>query len=184
MRCEEGIEDGDQIQISSVDQSGIVQFKTYEYWDGDGWMDLDQSSYAGDTVGFSLGEGAWFFSPSGAKHLTTSGQVKKGYHIHTFQDTWSINVSAFPVNFCPNSENISWGVADGDQIQTSSVDESGIIQFHTYEYWEGDGWADLETSSPIDADTVVVTPGKGFWIILNNTAPEDASFTEVSPIAE
>jgi len=183
LACEEGISDGDQIQTSSVDQNGIIQFKTYEFWDGEGWADPESSEIIGDDVGLELGKGAWFVS-SEPKHLTTSGQVKKSVHIHTFEEAWSINSGAFPTSFCPNSANVSWGVSDGDQIQTSSVDENGIIQFKTYEYWDGEGWADPESSEILDPGFAVATAGKGFWIVLNNTNPEDASFTEVSPIGE
>ena len=179
--CVEGLDDGDQIQTSSVDQDGIVQFKVYVYWDGEGWADDDLSELVDDTVGFALGQGGWFISAA-PKQVTTSGEVKKTSHIHTFSETMSIATSAFPVAFCPNSADVSWACEDGDQLQVPVVDQDGIVNFKVYVYWDGEGWADDDISALLDADTAIVTAGKGFWFIAAN--PASASFTEVSPIAD
>ena len=181
MVCVEGFEDGDQIQKAHVDQYGIVSFKVYEYWLGDGWADQDLMDVVGDDVGFSLGEAAWFISGT-AKQITTAGGVKKTPHTHTFNQTWSVVSSAFPINFCPNSADVSWAAQDGDQIQVPWVDDYGIVQFNAYEYWTGEGWADSAAMELLDADSVITTAGKGFWYITSN--PADVSFAEVSPIAD
>ena len=176
----DGIDDGDQIQIAHCDENGTPFMKDYEYWDGDGWVDLETSEPVGDEVGFELGHAAWFISSS-PKSITTAGQVKNVPHIHTFTEPWTIVCGAFPVDFCPNGQNISWGCLDGDQIQVAHCDENGTPYMKDYEYWDGDGWVDLETSETLDADFALVAAGKGFWFI--TASPEDSSFTEVSPLA-
>ena len=181
LACVEGFEDGDQIQTSFVDGSGIVGFTTYEYWDGDGWVDPSSGEVVADEIGFSLGKGAWFVSTS-AKQITTSGEVKNTNHIHTFEETLTIKTSAFPGEFCPNSANVSWGSLDGDQIQVPFVDENGIVNFTTYEYWDGDGWVDPSSGEVLAADFAITGAGKGFWYVTSD--PASVSFTEVSPIAE
>ena len=181
LTCSEGFEDGDQIQKAYVDEDGIVGFTVYEYWDGDGWVDPSSGDVIGDDIGFEVGEAAWFIS-SAAKQITTAGAVKSTNHIHTFTETSTVISSAFPVPFCPNSANVSWGSIDGDQIQVPYVDEDGIINFTTYEYWDGDGWVDPSTGDVLEADFAVTTAGKGFWFITAD--PENVSFTEVSPLAE
>ena len=93
----------------------------------------------------------------------------------------SVIVSAFPVGFCPNNENISWGCLDGDQLQVSFM-EGTAINFKIYEYWDGDGWADPNTGDILDPDFAINTPGKGFSYITAD--PENVSFTEVSPLAD
>lgn len=182
LTCVEGFEDGDQIQTSSVDENGIVRFTTYEYWAGDGWVDISSSEVVEDDVGFALGKGAWFCSASTAKQITIAGAVKKSSHIHTFTEPWTIISSAFPVEFCPNSADVAWGCLDNDQIQVPYLDANKIVHFTTYEYWEGDGWVDISTSNVLDADFAVTTIGKGFWYITSK--PASVSFTEVSPLAE
>ena len=181
LSCPDGFEDGDQIQKSYVNNDGIVGFNVYEYWDGDGWVDPSSGNVIGDDIGFSVGEAAWFIS-STAKQITTAGAVKATNHIHTFSEPWSINSSAFPTDFCPNSANVSWGSIDGDQIQVPYVDESGIVNFNVYEYWDGDGWVDPSSGDVLAADFAVTTVGKGFWFI--TAAPESVSFAEVSPLAD
>lgn len=176
----EGIEEGDQIQMSFTDEQGLTQLKVYEYWAGDGWADYDQQEPVGDEVGFKLGIGAWFCSAT-PKTICTSGEVKKSSHIHTFTDPWTICSSAFPTAFCPNDENISWGCNEGAQIQTSFTDERGLTQLKVYEYWAGDGWADYDQQDVIDPDFAVAEAGKGFWFIIGDTSE---TFTEVSPLAE
>ena len=177
----EGIEDGDQIQMSFTDDFGRTQMKGYEYWGGDGWADPDSGEIIGDSVGFTLGQGAWFISAS-PKSITTAGGVKKENHIHPITEPWSINASAFPTDFCPNSENVSWGCNDGDQIQVPFTDEKGRTQMKGYEYWAGDGWADPDSGEILEADFAVQTAGKGFWFITGE--PEGVTFTEVSPLAD
>ena len=181
IQCVEGFEDGDQFQTSFMNEKGIVNFKVYEYWDGDGWADLDEMEVVGDDVGFTPGQAAWFISIT-PKKLTFAGGVIKENFTHTFTEAMTIAVSAFPIPFCPNSENVSWGCNDGDQIQTSFMNEKGIVNFKVYEYWDGDGWADLDEMDVIASDCVVATPGKGFWFITSN--PENVTFSEVSPLAE
>lgn len=179
IKCVEGFADGDQFQ-KSVMEDGYINFKVYEYWDGDGWVDIDSSEVIENDVGFSLGEGAWFVS-SEPKQLTFSGEVRKATFTHTFTEPSSVIVSAFPVDFCPNSENVSWGVLDGDQMQVPMMD-NGYINFKVYEYWDGDGWVDIDSSEVLDSNFAINTSGKGFWFV--TTDPENVSFTEVSPIAE
>ena len=181
IQCVEGFEDGDQFQTSFMDEIGAVNFKIYEYWDGDGWADPDSMEIVGDNIGFTLGQAAWFISSS-PKKLTFAGGVHKDNFIHTFEESMTIATSAFPVPFCPNSANVSWGCNDGDQIQTSFMDEIGAVNFKIYEYWDGDGWADPDTMEIIEPDFAVVTPGKGFWFITSD--PESVTFSEVSPLAE
>ena len=176
----EGIEDGDQIQIAHCDEDGVTYMTDYEYWDGDGWVDLESSEPVGDEVGFELGHGAWFFSAT-PKSITTAGQVKGENHIHTFTEPWTVITSAFPGNFCPNSENVSWGCLDGDQIQVPFCDEDGVTSMTDYEYWDGDGWVDLSSSEVLDPDFALVQAGRGFWFFTGS--PAESSFTEVSPIA-
>ena len=74
--------------------------------------------------------------------------------------------SAFPVPFCPNSENVSWGVQNDDQIQTAYTDEDGLTQFTIYIYDESDGWLDTENFEPLGATQSIVDTGIGFWLIL------------------
>lgn len=181
LSCVEGFEDGDQIQKAYVDGNGLVGFTVYEYWDGDGWVDPSSGNVVGDTTGFAVGEAAWFLS-SAAKQITTAGAVKKANHIHTFTETSSVISSAFPMPFCPNSASVSWGSIDGDQIQVPYVDGNGIVNFTTYEYWDGDGWVDPSSGDVLAADFAVTTAGKGFWFI--TAAPESVSFAEVSPLAD
>ena len=90
--------------------------------------------------------------------------------------------SAFPVEFCPNSSNVTWGFESYDQIQTAFVDDNGITQLHTYEYDESDGWLDYDDGYRVlDSDESIAGPGVGFWVLLGS---ESSTFTEVSPIAE
>jgi hypothetical protein len=141
LACAEGFSDGDQIQTAYTDENGLTQMKGYEYWDGDGWADSDMMDVVEEGTGLELGTGAWFISES-PKSVITSGGVKKNNHIHTVTEPWSIVVSAFPAAFCPNSANVSWGCADGSQIQTAYTDDNGLTQMKGYEYWDGEGWAD------------------------------------------
>ena len=179
--CAEGFEDGDQFQKSYMEGTA-VNFKIYEYWDGDGWADTDTMEIVGDDEGFTVGEAAWFISPT-PKTLTFAGGVRKDDYIHTFTESMTIVSSAFPVKFCPNSTNVSWGCSDGDQIQTSFM-EGTAVNFKIFEYWDGDGWADTDTMEILDADTAINTAGKGFWFIINSGDIEGTTFSEVSPIAE
>lgn len=179
IQCVEGFADGDQFQKSFMD-GGTVNFKVYEYWDGDGWVDPDSSEIIGDDIGFAVGEGAWFVS-SEPKQLTFAGQVRKSNFIHTFTETMSVIVSAFPTGFCPNNENNSWGSLDGDQLQVPFMD-NGTVNFKVYEYWDGDGWVDPDSSEVLEPDFAINTTGKGFWYITAD--PENVSFSEVSPLAE
>lgn len=181
LSCVEGFADGDQIQTSFVKPNGVVAFNTYEYWDGDGWVDPASGDVVGDDVGFSLGKGAWFISNE-AKQITSAGGVKKSNHTHTFEESWQVISSAFPVDFCPNSAGVSWGCLDGDQIQVPHVDANGIVRFTSYEYWDGDGWVDPSSGDVLAANFAITTAGKGFWFI--TTAPDTVSFAEVSPIAD
>ena len=181
LACPQGFDDGDGIQIASLDESGLVQFKVYEYWAGEGWADPDEMELVGDDVGFSLGQAGWFVS-SVPKQITTGGNVKNSSHIHTFTDTMTCVVSAFPAAFCPNSANVSWSCEDSDSMQVPIQDEDGIIIFKVYEYWAGEGWADPDEMEVLDADFAIASAGKGFWVIVAD--PSTASFTEVSPIAE
>lgn len=152
----------------------------YEYWDGDGWADLDMMEPVDDTVGLFIGSGAWYVSSS-PKSITIAGEVKKGFHIHTFTDPLSIVASAFPMDFCPNSANVSWGCSDGTQIQVPFTEAaSGLTKLKMYEYWDGDGWADLDLMEPIDAGCAITTAGKGFWFVTSD--PASTSFTEVGPL--
>lgn len=175
------IVDGDQIQMANTDEDGLVYMTDYEYWDGDGWVDLASSEPVGDTIGFKIGQAAWFLS-SEPKSITVSGQVKKENHIHTFTDSMTIITSAFPVNFCPNGENVSWGCLDSDQIQVPWTDNDGLVHMTDYEYWDGDGWVDLSTSEALDPEFPIVKAGKGFWFITSD--PTSSSFAEVSPLVE
>ena len=167
--------------MAFTDEDGNVHMKGYEYWDGDGWADPDSGDIIDDTIGFALGQGAWFIS-STPKSITTSGGVKKANHTHTFTEPWSIIVSAFPGEFCPNSENVSWGCLDGDQIQVPWCDEDGNTHMKGYEYWDGDGWADPDSGDILEPTFAVTTAGRGFWFI--TTDPENVTFSEVSPIAD
>lgn len=177
--CVEGFADGDQFQKSFMDE-GYLNFKVFEYWDGDGWVDPDSGEVVGDDIGFTVGEGAWFVS-SEPKQLTFAGGVKKENHIHTFVETMTVIVSAFPIGFCPNSANVSWGCLDGDQLQTPYF-ENSYLNFKVYEYWDGDGWVDPDSGEVLDPDFAINTAGKGFWYITAD--PENVSFSEVSPLAE
>ena len=181
IKCVEGFADGDQFQKSYVSEEGFIRFNTYEYWDGDGWVDPSTSEVIGDDIGFAVGEGAWFVSTE-PKQLTFSGEVRKANYIHTFTEPSTVIVSAFPTDFCPNSANVSWACLDGDQMQVPYINEGGYVRFTTYEYWDGDGWVDPTTSEVLDPDFAINTTGKGFWYV--TTDPENVSFTEVSPIAE
>ena len=178
---QEGIVDGDQIQMAYTDEEGLVHMKGYEFWDGDGWADPDSGDIVGDDVGFTLGQAAWFISAE-PKSITMAGGVKKANHTHTFVDPMTIITSAYPVNFCPNSENVSWGCLDGDQIQVPWCDELGLNHMKGYEYWDGDGWADPDSGDILEADFAVQTAGKGFWFITAD--PASVTFSEVSPLAE
>ena len=74
------------------------------------------------------------------------------------------------------------GFEDGDQIQKSYLNENGLIKMKVYEYWDGDGWADPDSSEVLDPDFAINTADKGFWFITAD--PENVSFTEVSPLAD
>ena len=183
LACPQGLSEGDQIQMSFCDEKGLTHMTGYEYWEGDGWVDPESGEPVGDDVGLELGRAAWFIS-SDAKQITTAGEVKKVNHIHVFTEPWTIVSSAFPGSFCPNSENISWGCAEGDQIQVPWCDEKGLTHMTGYEYWEGDGWVDPESGEPLDADFAIATAGKGFWFIITSGDPDTVTFSEVSPLAE
>ena len=172
--CPEGFEDDDQIQTPYTDEQGFTQLRNYYYF-GE-WLDENYDSVA-DTDGVELGKSAWFVTSS-AKTITTAGEVKKGNFIHTFTETADMVTSAFPVPFCPNSENVSWGVSDDTQIQTAYTDESGFTQLRNY-YYFGE-WLD-ENYDSLAADDAVVGPGVGFWFLIGDATE---TFTEVSPLAE
>ena len=183
LTCPEGLSDGDGIQTAFTDpDTGSTNLKLYEYWEGDGWADLDLMEPVDDTVGLNIGSGAWFSSAS-PKSITIAGSVKKGTYIHTITDPLSIVASAFPVDFCPNGENVSWGCPDGSGIQVPFTDpDTGSTNLKLYEYWEGDGWADLDMMEPISADCAITTAGKGFWFVTGD--PTSTTFAEVGPLAE
>ena len=183
LTCPQGLAEGDQIQMAYCDEDGLTHMTSYEYWDGDGWVDPEAYESVGDTVGFKLGSAAWFIS-SEPKQITTAGEVKNSTHIHTFTDPFTIVCSAFPGGFYPNSENVSWGCGEGDQIQVPWCDEDGLAHMTSYEYWDGDGWVDPEAFEALAPDFAITTAGKGFWFIIVSGEPNIVSFSEVSPIAE
>ena len=172
--CPEEFEDDDQIQTAYTDERGLTQMHIFFYF-GE-WLDEEYNPIAEDE-GLPLGGSAWFISSSGtAKTLTTSGEVRKTNFIHTFTEPSSLITSAFPMPFCPNSENCSWGCSDDTQLQTAYIDERGLTQMHIFFYF-GE-WMDEEYNT-IAADAVVASPGQGFWIILQD---QGDTFSEVSPI--
>ena len=147
----------------------------------DGWLDTEEYAPCGDDVGLALGQSAWLISAGEPKSVTTAGAVRNTNAIRTFTETSSLISSAFPTPFYPNGANVSWGTQSGDQIQVAYTDENGFSQFTVYEYDEADGWLDTEEYAPLEADTAVVGPGIGFWLILQDAS---STFTEVSPLAE
>ena len=179
----QGLETYDQVQKAYTDGEGVTQLRTYEYDENDGWLDMeDNYTPCGDTEGFELGTSAWFISAGEAKSITTSGAVKSGNKVHAFTETSVLCASAFPVDFCPNSANVSWGIETYDQIQVAYTDGEGVTQLRTYEYDENDGWLDMEDNyRTLEATESVVKAGQGFWLILQDAA---STFTEVSPLAE
>lgn len=110
--------------------------------------------------------------------MTTAGEVTKAPSVHTFTESSALIASAFPTAFCPNSENVSWGVTDGAQLQTAYTDEDGLTQMHIN--WYFGEWMD-EDYNTLGAEDPIANAGTGFWIILNDASE---TFSEVSPIAE
>ena len=179
----QGLVTDDQIQKAYTDGNGLTQLKTFVYDEDDGWLDTEEGyEPCGDTEGLDLGTSVWFVSAGGAKSITTSGAVKSGTKTHTFTEKSVLCSSAFPVDFCPNSANVSWGIETDDQIQVAYTDDNHITQLRTYVYDEDDGWLDAEDGyRTLDANEPLVAAGQGFWLILQDAA---STFTEVSPIAE
>lgn len=175
------LENDDQIQVAYTDEDGLTQFTIYIYDETDGWLDTENFEPCGDTFGLELGQSAWFISAGEPKKITTAGAVKNSNAIRTFTEPSALITSAFPVPFCPNSENVSWGVQNDDQIQTAYTDEDGLTQFTIYIYDESDGWLDTENFEPLGATQSIVDTGIGFWLILQDAS---STFTEVSPLAE
>ena len=186
-------EEGDQIQLSYMDDSGYVQFNIYEYWfegdmgDEEGWYYED--IYMGEDLKIPAGAAVWFISTSGEPTpdgLTTSGAVKNDFVEHNgFPESCNMISSRFPVPFEPNAETITWsGIVEGDQIQVSFMDDQGYVQFTIYEWWdEGDmgdnaGWyfEDIYIEEPI------AEVGQGFWLILSDW--ENAYMKEISPLVK
>ena len=174
LNCPEGFEDEDQIQTPYTDERGVT--KMHVYWYFGEWLDEEYNPVE-ENAGIALGKAAWFLSSS-AKHITTSGEVKKGNHIHTFTESSELVTSAFPVAFCPNSENVSWGVSDESQIQTAYTDERGVTKMHVY--WYFGEWLDEEYNT-LDPEVSVAGPGDGFWLLLSDASE---TFTEVCPLTE
>ena len=171
----QGFEDGDQIQTAFTDEAGLTQLYMYSYFSE--WLDENYDPVA-DDAGIPLGGSAWFISAGDPKTITTSGEVEKQNFIHTFTESSALIASAFPTAFCPNSENVAWGVSDGAMIQTAFTDESGLTQLYMYSYF-GE-WLD-ENYDTVPADSAIAPAGTGFWIIL---ADPSETFSEVSPIAD
>ena len=174
MVCPEEFGDDDQIQVAYTDDSGLTQLRNYFYF-GE-WLDEEYASVS-DTDGLPFSKAAWFVSASDPKTITTAGEVKKDNYIHTFTETSDMITSAFPVPFCPNSANVSWGVTDDAQIQVAYTDELGITQLRNYFYFSE--WLDDEYNT-LAEDDAIVGPGVGFWFIINDSSE---TFTEVSPIS-
>ena len=142
------------------------------------WYNEDMDPVS-DADGVRQGGSAWFVSASGTpKTVTVAGEVKKTNHIHTFTESSELISSAFPVPFCPNSADVSWGVSDETQIQTAYTDERGITQMYVYVYF-GE-WYN-EDMDPVAEDEAIAQPGAGFWIILQDATE---TFSEVSPLAK
>ena len=172
LTCPEGLEDEDQIQTPYTDERGLTQMNIYVYF-GE-WLDSEYNPLD-PGAGLNVGSSAWFLS-SNAKSITTAGEVKKGNFIHTFTESSQLVSSAFPVAFCPNSENVTWGVSDETQIQTPYTDDRGLTQMNVYVYF-GE-WMDADYNS-LAADQAVAQPGDGFWLLLNDATE---TFAEVSPL--
>lgn len=170
----QGFDDDDQIQTAYTDERGFTQLYVYSYF-GE-WLDENYDSVP-DDAGIPVGGSAWFLSTS-PKTVTTSGEVLKNNFTHTFTEPSSLVVSAFPTAFCPNSENVSWGVSDDTQIQTAYTDERGFTQLYVYSYF-GE-WLD-ENYDSVPSEQAIVGPGVGFWLLLQDVAD---TFSEVSPVAE
>ena len=174
LACPQEFEDDDQIQTAYTDENGITRLYGYVYF-GE-WYNEDMDPVA-DEDGIPLGSSAWFISSS-AKTITTSGEVSNDNVIHTFTETSALVSSAFPTPFCPNSENVSWGVSDDAQIQTAYTDENGITRLYGYVYF-GE-WYN-EDMDPLAETDSIAAPGTGFWLILNDASE---TFSEVSPLAK
>ena len=60
--CVEGFSDGDQFQKSYMDGTA-VNFKIYEYWDGDGWADPDTGDILDPDFAINTpGKGFWYIT--------------------------------------------------------------------------------------------------------------------------
>ena len=183
--------DEDAIQVSYMDDDGLVQFATYQYltvefgMDADGWYNGDYE-LANDTV-IPRGSAVWFVS-NVPKSVQTRGEVPKANTVHpAFTEKYSMICSAYPVAFNPNASSVTWsGLVDEDEIQVAFVDPDGIVQFNVYQYLTVDG-SGMDADGWYDGNYELVTApiaevGQGFWLIVSNYAK--ASLTEKSPIAE
>ena len=184
--------DEDAIQVSYMDDDGIVQFTTYQYltvdgfgMDADGWYDGNYE-LANETM-IPRGSAVWFIS-SEPKSIQTSGEVATGDTIHAaFTEQYSMICSAYPVAFNPNASSVTWsGLVDEDEIQVAYVDSDGIVQFNVYQYLTVDGFG-MDADGWYDGNYELVSEpiaevGQGFWLILSDFA--NVTLTEKSPITK
>ena len=92
-------------------------------------------------------------------------------------DNWQFVGAAFQNvgegTFIPlNAIDCVEGFEEGDQFQTSYLDDKGLVHFVSYDYWDGTGWVNGDGEEI--GDSVGFILGKGAWFISSHYHPTNA----------